>query len=140
MCIRDRLNFSYVSGAGNNSVENIFSNIYSYDGIEQIPPGYLAGGPNEYTNPLMYSAFGAKSYVDNNGSWTTNEHTVYWNSPLVFVAAAVADGATTTVSPVPTNTTLTTQTTTIPTIAILVTAFVGLVAAGTIVIIKPLQD
>ncbi len=81
------LSFSYISGYGENSVQNPFSNQWSYDAVANVPNGIFVGGPNSYTNPLLYSNFAGKRYNDNNGSWTTNEHTIYWNSALVFHAA-----------------------------------------------------
>jgi hypothetical protein len=87
------LRFSYVSGYGEDALSRPFSNQWSNDGVGPVPAGVLAGGPNEYTNPLLYSNFAARSYVDSNGAWSVNEHTVYWNSALVFHAAlAVEEG------------------------------------------------
>ncbi len=84
------LSFSYVSGFGENSLQNPHSTQWSHDGILDIPDGIMAGGPNAYTNPLFYSNFAGKRYVDGAASWTTNEHTVYWNAALVFHAALAA--------------------------------------------------
>ena len=88
------LRLSYVSGVGEDSVENLFSAIWSYDGQPGVPPGILVGGPNAYSDPLIYSNFPAKRYIDNKSAWTVNEHTIYWNSALVFATALVADSAT----------------------------------------------
>jgi endoglucanase len=84
---RNPLGFSYISGYGENSLKNPLSNQWSYDGIAKVPDGVLAGGPNAYSNPLFYSNFAGKRYIDSNATWTTNEHTIYWNSTLVFLAA-----------------------------------------------------
>jgi hypothetical protein len=81
------MSFSYISGYGENSLENPLSQHWSNDGIPDVPDGIMAGGPNAYSNPLFYSNFAGKRYVDSAASWTTNEHTVYWNSTLVFHAA-----------------------------------------------------
>ncbi|MDQ2086157.1 glycoside hydrolase family 9 protein [Herbivorax sp. ANBcel31] len=80
------LRLSFVSGQGQDSINQIFSNIYNHDGKSGIPNGYLAGGPNAYEGSGL-SRFAAKSYTRSAGDWVTNEHTVYWNSPLVFMAA-----------------------------------------------------
>jgi uncharacterized protein YjdB len=80
--------FSYVSGFGDNSMKNTFSGIYNSDGKTGIPDGYMAGGANMYEGS-WFSRFGGKSYNDINTEWTTNEHTIYWNSGLVFSAALV---------------------------------------------------
>lgn len=81
------LRFSYISGYGLDSLRHPFSQQWSRDGIPDVPKGILAGGPNEYTNPLLFSNFAGKSYVDSNAAWSINEHTIYWNSTLVFHAA-----------------------------------------------------
>lgn len=51
-------------------------------------PGYLAGGSNQYEG-AWFSRFTGKCYLDDAGEWTTNEHTIYWNSGLVFSAAVL---------------------------------------------------
>ncbi|MBN2445051.1 MAG: glycoside hydrolase family 9 protein, partial [Spirochaetales bacterium] len=81
--------FSYVSGYGENSLTEVFSGIYSEDEIPYIPDGYLAGGANMYQGS-WFSRFNGKCYNDVNTEWTTNEHTIYWNSGLVFSAAFAA--------------------------------------------------
>ncbi|MEO1289205.1 MAG: glycoside hydrolase family 9 protein [Chloroflexota bacterium] len=83
------LRFSYVSGYGVDSVERPHSAMWSTDGIDPVPAGILAGGPNEYTNPLLYSSYPAKRYQDSDQNWSTNEHTIYWNSTLVFTLALI---------------------------------------------------
>ena len=81
------LSFSYVSGYGDRSVQNPFSSQWSYDNVAEVPDGVFVGGSNAYSNPLLYSNFAGKRYIDSNANWTTNEHTIYWNSALVFHAA-----------------------------------------------------
>lgn len=82
---------SFVSGYGDNSVKYPFSIMYRTDNLPGVPKGYLVGGPNRYSNDIavgnQISRFAAKNYHDNFQEWTTNEHTVYWNSGLVFIAA-----------------------------------------------------
>lgn len=85
------LAFSYVSGIGKNSVKNAFSGIFSVDGIDEMPSGYMAGGANQYESRLM-SSFVAKCYLDSNGEWTTNEHTIYWNSALIMSLGVLVKG------------------------------------------------
>jgi len=84
------LRFSYVSGYGEDSLRNPFSQQWSNDGVPDVPPGILAGGPNAYNNTLLFSHFVGKRYVDSQAAWSTNEHTIYWNSTLVFHAALAA--------------------------------------------------
>ncbi|WP_138755552.1 glycoside hydrolase family 9 protein [Paenibacillus sinopodophylli] len=82
---------SFVSGYGDNAVQYPFSILYRTDNLPGVPKGFLVGGPNRYSNDAavgnQISRFAAKNYHDNFQEWTTNEHTVYWNSGLVFVAA-----------------------------------------------------
>lgn len=80
------LRFSFVSGYGEDSVKGVFSNIYNMDGKEGIPNGYMPGGPNAYEGAGL-SRFAAKCYTRSTGDWVANEHTVYWNSALVFMSA-----------------------------------------------------
>ena len=88
------LSFSFVSGFGGNSLKNVFSNIYNEDGKPGLPPGILAGGSNQYEG-AWFSRFTGKCFLDDMGEWTTNEHTIYWNSGLVFAVAALkAEAAT----------------------------------------------
>jgi endoglucanase len=80
------MSYSYVSGYGENSCQRVFSGIYNNDGKDGIPKGYLAGGANMYEGS-WFSRFNGKCYVDSPTEWTTNEHTIYWNSGLVFSSA-----------------------------------------------------
>ncbi len=84
------LRFSYISGYGLDSLRHPLSQQWSLDGISDVPKGIMAGGPNEYTNPQLFSNFAGKRYVDSNGAWSINEHTIYWNSTLVFHTALAA--------------------------------------------------
>lgn len=95
------LRFSFVSGYGEDSAKAVFSNIYNKDGKAGVPKGYMPGGPNAYEGAGI-SRFAAKCYTRSSGDWVANEHTVYWNSPLVFMAAFANQGVT--VSPQPTPT------------------------------------
>ncbi|MEN2774320.1 glycoside hydrolase family 9 protein [Acetivibrio clariflavus] len=80
------MSISYVSGHGENSVKRVYSIIYNNDGKPGIPNGYMPGGPNAYEGAGL-SRFAAKCYTTSSGDWVANEHTVYWNSALVFMAA-----------------------------------------------------
>ncbi len=80
------LETSYVSGEGANSITSIFSAVWSYEGIPGIPKGYMPGGPNMYTNPLLYCGAPAKCYLDNETNWSTNESDIGSNAVLVLNA------------------------------------------------------
>ncbi|MCL2721648.1 MAG: glycoside hydrolase family 9 protein, partial [Treponema sp.] len=82
------LSFSFVSGHGENSVKNIYSGIFSYNGLSEIPKGFMAGGANQYEAGFM-SNFASKCYIDIDREWTTNEHAIYWNAALVLSLAVL---------------------------------------------------
>jgi hypothetical protein len=82
------LSFSFISGYGENYVKNIHSDIYMYDGIDEMPKGYMTGGANQYQAGFM-SNYVSKCYVDCDMEWTTNEHEIYGNSALVFCLTVV---------------------------------------------------
>ncbi len=79
------------SGYGENSVENIYSKIYSADARldpYRVPAGYFTEGTNYYNNRHL-SKFDGKCYIDSDGEYTTNENTIYGNAAMVFLTAAV---------------------------------------------------
>lgn len=85
------LSFSYVSGYGENSVENIYSAIYSKDAKldpYQCPAGYFTEGANDSNCPHL-SKFTGKCYIDSDGEWTTNENTIYGNAAMIFLTASM---------------------------------------------------
>lgn len=66
------------------------------DDVDEPVPGWVAGGLNSTWDCSPYDASAkllpsdtpyAKAYVDDVGSWTTNEVDICWNSPAIFVAA-----------------------------------------------------
>jgi hypothetical protein len=77
---------SYLTGHGADSASQVFSGIYSSDGLAALPPGILAEGPNQYQG-WRYSRFFGKCYADTNTDWTVSEHAIYYNANLVFVLA-----------------------------------------------------
>lgn len=81
------IGISYVTGYGERSVQRPYSVMWSLDNIEDVPSGVLVGGANSHTNQLLFSRFTGKRYADSDHDWSTNEHTIYWNSALVFNAA-----------------------------------------------------
>ncbi|MCL6588597.1 MAG: glycoside hydrolase family 9 protein [Firmicutes bacterium] len=95
---------SMVSNEGDDSVKNVYST-FSEDGLAGVPNGFMAGGANKYQGAGL-SIFAAKCYMDSTCEWTTNEHTIGWNSVLVFMSA-FADSVS---SPTPTPTSISTPT------------------------------
>ena len=56
-------------------------------------PGMLIGGADNgledsYAKAVLYGRPAAMCYVDNVQSFSTNEVTIYWNSPLIYLLAA----------------------------------------------------
>lgn len=87
------LGYSYVTGYGARSCRHPHMRTLFADGIEEPIPGFVSGGANGHpadepgrrlipagTPPM-------KCYVDDVGSYSLNEVTIYWNSPAVFVTA-----------------------------------------------------
>jgi endoglucanase len=86
--------YSFVTGFGGKTPMNIHHRSSEADKIENPIPGYVVGGPNHErqdskdkipwgvtypdTNP-------AKCYVDELGSFASNEICINWNAPLVFI-------------------------------------------------------
>lgn len=93
---RNPLNKSYISGYGETPLEHPHHRFWTNDpanGFPPPPPGVVAGGPN--SNPDDPTAVNAglpgmppaKCYIDDLGSWTTNEVTINWNAPLAWCTA-----------------------------------------------------
>ncbi len=90
------MTFSYVSGYGTNSLAHPHHRFWGNNpdsGFPPPPPGVLSGGPNGNPSDPSATKFGvvgkppAKSYVDDIGSYSTNEVAINWNAPLVWVAS-----------------------------------------------------
>ncbi|MFG1704985.1 glycoside hydrolase family 9 protein [Nonomuraea sp. M3C6] len=96
---RNALNQSYVTGYGEVASKNQHSRWYSHQldpALPNPPKGSLAGGPNSsIQDPLAQRLLqGCKPqfcYIDDIESWSTNELTINWNSPLAWVSAFLAD-------------------------------------------------
>lgn len=100
---RNALNQSYVTGYGDKYSQNQHSRMYSHElnpALPHPPVGTVAGGPNSTTastgdpvaTPLFKNGCSAQfCYIDDIGSWSTNEITINWNAPLSWVASFPAD-------------------------------------------------
>lgn len=95
------LGISFVSGYGDNAMQHPHHRFWYNEpelGYPAPPPGVVAGGPNRSpSDPAAEAAeLDARSgpalrYVDDAGSWSTNEVTINWNAPLTWVAAFLHD-------------------------------------------------
>ena len=88
---RNATSYSFVTGYGDKPPMNIHHRQSGSDGIKEPVPGLLAGGPNkDQQDPVSYpSDLPAKSYVDVQGSWASNEICINWNAPLVYLTWAI---------------------------------------------------
>ena len=93
---RNPVNQSYVSGYGTYAMQHPHHRFWANDPANGYPPppaGVLSGGPNANPedpvakNADLLSLPESKRYIDDIGSYTTNEVTINWNAPLVWVAA-----------------------------------------------------
>ncbi len=64
--------------------------------VKQAMPGMLVGGVNQNLEDSAAKAYcqdrpNAKRYVDNSESYSTNEITIYWNSPFTYLLTLTED-------------------------------------------------
>ena len=87
------LDYSYVTGHGEHAYKNPHNRPTACDGIEEPMPGWVSGGP--FKSPcdeiavkmIAKGTAPMKCYIDHVESYSTNEITIYWNSPAVFMTA-----------------------------------------------------
>ncbi len=85
---RNALGYCYVTGFGQHSPMHPHQRISSADGIDEPMPGLLVGGPNagqqDKGSGLKYlSNAPDESYLDEEGSYASNEIAINWNACLV---------------------------------------------------------
>jgi endoglucanase len=91
---RNATGYCFISGFGLKSPLNLHDRRSEGDRINAPLPGYLVGGPNTNAQrdcgSLNYpSKFPAKSYLDLNCSFSTNEIAINWQGPFAFLAGAI---------------------------------------------------
>lgn len=90
---RNALDISYVTGHGGNAFKNPHNRPTACDGIDDPMPGWVSGGPNgrpcdeAAMERIPAGTAPMKCYIDHVDSYSTNEITIYWNSPAVFMTA-----------------------------------------------------
>lgn len=90
---RNALGRSYVTGFGEHAYHNPHNRPTAMDGIDEPMSGWVSGGP--FKNPCDEDAVKMipkgtppmKCHADVVGSYSTNEITIYWNSPAIFMTA-----------------------------------------------------
>ncbi|MDO9414871.1 glycoside hydrolase family 9 protein [Pararhizobium sp.] len=96
---RNAMNLSYVTGYGSVWSKNQHSRWFAHqvDSTLPGPPvGSLAGGPNStMVDPIaearLQGCAPQTCYVDDIMAWGSNEITINWNAPLVYIASFLAD-------------------------------------------------
>ena len=83
--------YSFLTGFGTTYADHPHHRPSQAKGV--TVPGMLVGGPNSglndaYVQNVLRGAASAKCYADNSQSYSTNEITIYWNSPLIYLLAA----------------------------------------------------
>jgi endoglucanase len=92
---------SYVTGYGERPLQNPHHRFWAFqksDVFPKPPPGCLSGGPNSsIQDPVAQTKLQGckpqKCFIDNIDSWSTNEITINWNTPLSWVAAFLDEKA-----------------------------------------------
>jgi len=81
--------YSFLTGFGSKQVMFPHHRPSGADGIDDPVPGFILGGPNHHKQDIQYatytSEFPAKSFVDVEGSFASNEVCINWNAPAVYV-------------------------------------------------------
>jgi endoglucanase len=92
---RNAAGYCFETGFGSKPVMNIHYRPTGADSIKEPVPGFLAGGPNlvvltDCGDRVKRSPFPAKSYVDEECSYSTNEIAINWNAPLAYLLNGLA--------------------------------------------------
>lgn len=87
---RNVLDISFVTGFGDRPVMNLHHRPSVGDEVVDPVPGLVSGGPDkglndEYSREYLQGKPAAQAFIDHQESYSTNEVTIYWNSPAVFV-------------------------------------------------------
>jgi endoglucanase len=91
---RNGTGYSFLTGFGDKTPMGIHHRPSEADGVPEPVPGLLAGGPNPgqedgCSYPVPRGTLPARSYVDDWCSYASNEITINWNAPLVYLATAI---------------------------------------------------
>jgi endoglucanase len=89
---RNVLDISYVTGFGDRPVMNPHHRPSVGDDVVLPVPGMVAGGPglglhDDYVREHLQGLPAAQCFADHEDSYSTNEVTIYWNSPAVFLVS-----------------------------------------------------
>jgi len=89
---RNTFSLSWVTQVGENPYRHPHHRPSGADGIAEPWPGLLSGGPNrarqdDAMKRLPPGTPPARCYLDEEGSYASNEVAINWNAPLVFLLA-----------------------------------------------------
>lgn len=88
---QNTLSYCYVSGYGSLSPKHAHHRPCMAKGV--VMKGMVIGGPNSgledpFAKALLAGQPPAKCYLDNDQSYATNEVTIYWNSPFIYLLSS----------------------------------------------------
>ncbi len=90
---RNAVGYCFLTGNGAEPPMNIHHRQSGSDGIKYPVPGLLSGGPNPHQQDKDWvnypSDLPAKSWIDHQGSWASNEICINWNAPFVYAALGI---------------------------------------------------
>ncbi len=84
-------NKCYITGVGSNPVMHPHHRPSGADGVVDPVPGLVVGGPDKYLDDAVLQSHydnttpAALCYIDDQGSYASNEIAINWNAPLVFL-------------------------------------------------------
>ncbi|MNP21705.1 Cellulose 1,4-beta-cellobiosidase precursor [compost metagenome] len=89
---RNVLDLSYVTGFGDRSVLHPHHRPSVGDDVVAPVPGMVVGGPDrglhdDYVREHLQGLPAAQCFADHEDSYSTNEVTIYWNSPALFLVS-----------------------------------------------------
>lgn len=91
---RNAAAYCFVTGFGSLSPMNIHHRPSVADSVQEPVPGFLVGGPNlivpnDCGSDIIRSSYPAKSYADEQCSYSTNEIAINWNAPFVYLTSGI---------------------------------------------------
>lgn len=92
---RNSLDYCFVTQFGSHYPRHLHDRRCESDGIYEPLPGYLCGGPNKDQmtdcgqSNYPTSVYPARTYLDEECSYSTNEVAINWNAPLVMLTGIV---------------------------------------------------
>ena len=94
---RNGTGYSYLTGYGDHTPMHPHHRPSEADGIADPVPGLLVGGPHDGGQDVGtqswqcedYTDLPANSYIDDWCSYATNEITINWNAPMLYLADAI---------------------------------------------------